>query len=186
LLPYFVHMKKLLLVFSMALCSVVLFAQEKPPAAKDILNEAYKKAAAENKNVLLIFHASWCGWCHKMDSSINNPSCKKSFTDNYVITHLVVHEFEGKKDLENAGAEELLKQYKAFDKGIPFWVVLDKNGKLLQDSFIKNADGSSGIIGCPASEKEVAAFINILKATSAMNADELAVITSVFRKNEVQ
>jgi len=178
-------MKKLLLVSGMVLCSVILFAQQKPLAAKDILQEAYKKAAAENKKVLLIFHASWCGWCHKMDSSINDPSCKKSFTDNYIITHLVAHESAEKKDLENAGAEELLKQYKAFDNGIPFWVVLDKNGNLLHDSFIKNADGAVGIIGCPASEKEVAVFVKILKATSAMNADELAVITSVFRKNEI-
>jgi thioredoxin-related protein len=178
-------MKKLLLVFTLALLTVSITAQQKAFAAKDILATAYKKAAEENKKILLIFHASWCGWCHKMDSSINDPACKKFFTDNYIITHLVVYESEGKKHLENAGADNLLKQYKAFDSGIPFWVVLDKNGKLLYDSFMKNADGSSVNIGCPASEDEVNAFVKVLKQSSSLTDKELSIIYKVFRKNEM-
>lgn len=178
-------MKKLVLSICIFLLSVSITAQQKAIPAKEILSAAYKQATAENKNVLLIFHASWCGWCHKMDSSINNPSCKKFFTDHYIITHLVVHESPGKKQLENAGADELLKKYKAFDSGIPFWVVLDKNGNLLQDSFIKNADGQTTIIGCPASAEEVTAFVKILKATSSISEKELVIITEVFRKNEL-
>ena len=176
-------MKKLLLISTLFLITVSTIAQ-RAESAKEILDAAYKRATAENKKVLLIFHASWCGWCHKMDSSINDPACKKFFADNYVITHLVVHESEGKKHLENAGADNLLKQYKAFDSGIPFWVVLDKKGNLLYDSFIKNADGSSSIIGCPASSKEVNTFIKILKASSSLSEKELSVIAAIFRKNE--
>ena len=177
-------MKKILISLGLLLLTVSITAQQKAIPAKEILSAAFKKATAENKNILLIFHASWCGWCHKMDSSINNPSCKKFFTDNYVITHLVVHESTEKKQLENAGADELLKKYKAFDSGIPFWVVVDKNGNLLYDSFIKNADGSTTIIGCPASAEEVAAFVKILKASSSLSEKELAVIAEVFKKNE--
>ena len=91
-------MKKILLSFFLFLLGVSITAQQKAIPAKEILAAAYKQAIAENKNVLLIFHASWCGWCHKMDSSINDPSCKKFFTDHYIITHLVVHEFEEKKN----------------------------------------------------------------------------------------
>jgi len=178
-------MKKLLFSFSLFIVTAALSAQQKVTPAKEILEAAYKTATAENKNILLIFHASWCGWCHKMDSSINDPSCKKFFTDNYVIIHLVVHESVGKKQFENAGADELLKQYKAFDSGIPFWVILDKKGKLLQDSFIKNLKGDTGIIGCPASEAEVDAFIKILKQSSRLTDKELAIIYAVFRKNEI-
>ena len=177
-------MKKLVLSSCLCLFALMITAQQQTVPAKAILDAAYKTATAENKNVLLIFHASWCSWCHKMDSSINNPVCKKLFTDNYFITHLVVHESEGNRQLENAGADDLLKKYKAFDSGIPFWVVLDKNGKLLYDSFIKNAEGSTTIIGCPASAKEVTAFVKILKATSSISEKELAIITEVFRKNE--
>lgn len=154
------------------------------PTTKTILSAAYQQAKAENKNVLVIFHASWCGWCHKMDSSINNPLCKKYFTDNYIITHLTVYESKDKKHLENVGADDLLKQYKAFDKGIPFWLVFDKNGNFLADGFMKNDDGSQSLIGCPTSEKEVAAFIEVLRKTSSLKEEELAVISRIFRKNE--
>lgn len=178
-------MRKYLFIAGLLLVAAAAKAQTKTSSAQQILSAAYKQAAAEHKNVLLMFHASWCGWCHKMDSSLNDPTVKKFFTDNYVITHLVVHEWENKKYLENEGADALLKQYKAFDKGIPFWVILDKDGNLLQDTFLKGANGTTGIIGYPANEQEVAAFIKILKATSAIKDEELAIITTVFRKNEV-
>jgi len=177
-------MKKYVLIANLLIFSVAVLAQIKTPAAKQILDAAYKQATAQNKKIFLMFHASWCGWCHKMDSSINNPLVKKFFTDNYILTHLVVNESHNNKSLENKGADALLKQYKAFEKGIPFWVILDKDGKLLKDSFMKNADGTTGIIGCPASEKEVTAFITVLEATSSMKENELELIKIVFRQNE--
>lgn len=177
-------MKKFFALLFLSLFTSIGFTQQPVPSAKEILNAASQQAASEHKNILLIFHASWCGWCHKMDSSLNDPACKKFFDDHYIITHLTVFESAKNKKKENAGAEALLKQYKASDTGIPFWVVLDKDGHLLKDSFLKKADGKSGIIGCPASEQEVAAFIEILKATAAITDQEIAIITKVFRKNE--
>lgn len=175
-------MKNYLIAFALLIICGAATAQTL--AAKTILSAAYQQARAENKNVMVIFHASWCGWCNKMDSSLNNPLCKKYFTDNYIITHLTVYESKDKKHLENAGADELLKQYKAFDKGIPFWLVFDKDGNFLADGFMKNDDGTQSLIGCPASEKEVAAFIEVLRKTSSLNEQELAVISGIFRKNE--
>lgn len=177
-------MKRSLLLACLWLFTTAGFAQHVVPVANEVLTAACKKAAAEHKNILLIFHASWCGWCHKMDSSINNIACKNSFENHYIITHLTVHESEENKQQENKGAHEMLKQYNASDSGIPFWVVLDKDGHLLKDSFLKNANGSSSIIGCPASEKEVSAFLQILRATSSLTDGELAVIAGIFRLNE--
>lgn len=177
-------MKKCIAIILLLLFIKPGFAQQSAPSSQELLNAAYKKAAAENKNILLIFHASWCGWCHKMDSSLNDPACKKFFDDHYIITHLTVLESVKMKGQENKGAEELLKKYKAFDTGIPFWVILDKEGHLLRDSFLKKANGKAAIIGCPASEKEVSAFIEILKATSAITDQELAIIAAIFRLNE--
>ena len=179
-------MKRLSVLSSFLILAISINAQETAKPAKEILDSAYKQASEQHKNVLVIFHASWCGWCKKMDASLNNSACKKFFDDNYIIIHLTVFETGAKKKLENKGADEILKKYEAFDTGIPFWLLYDKDGNLLGDSFIKSADEKKSNIGCPASEKEVEAFVKILKATSSLNDKELAVITTVFRKNDFQ
>jgi len=150
------------------------------PTADAILKEARAKAAKENKNVMVIFHASWCGWCHKMDTLLNDPSIKDFFYKNYVITHLVISESKDKKNLENPGAAELNKQWGGADQGIPFWVIIDNNGKILADSQKKRGEN----VGCPATAEEVAHFINVLKKTSSITDDQIAKVEKRFRRNE--
>ena len=170
------------------LFSVTAKAQPSAPSADEIFKDAYQEAAKENKNVFIIFHASWCGWCHKMDKSMNDETCKKFFEDNFVIRHLVVDESDDKKNLENPGADELRKKYYGDGQGIPFWLLFDKEGKLLADS--KMRAGGAGPekgnnTGCPASEKEVAYFISVLQKTSGLNASQLEIIRKRFRQNEL-
>jgi len=158
-----------------------------PSSADSVLEEAYSVAARENKNVFVLFHASWCGWCHKMDAAMNDNSVKKFFTDNYVIRHLVVYESKGKENLENPGALDLLKKYKGDEQGIPYWLVFDKNGKLLADSKMRLEGGGleTGInTGCPASEKEVVHFVKVLRQTSSLKDARLSIIEKRFRENE--
>lgn len=163
-------------------------AQSNVPAAEKVMKTAYAKAAKENKKVLLIFHASWCGWCIKMDSSLNDVACKKFFDDNFVITHLTVLENAGKKNLENPGGEELMNKYNGKDQGLPYWAILDKTGKLLFDSQIRKtqADGTvkGSNIGCPASNEEVKAFMNILRQTTTLKDAEFSVIAKRFLLNQ--
>jgi thiol-disulfide isomerase/thioredoxin len=163
-------------------------AQQAAPPASEIMQEAMQTAAKENKNILIIFHASWCGWCHKMDTAINDKTCKDFFYKNYVIRHLVVDESPDKKNLENPGAADLRTKYHGDDEGIPFWLILDKDGKLLADSQIRpngaGIDTKGENVGCPATEKEVAYFIDVLKKTSAIIDAEQAAIQKRFRQNE--
>lgn len=163
-------------------------AQTKTPAADKVIQLAGAKAEKENKKVLLIFHASWCGWCHKMDASLNDPAVKKYFDDNFVIEHLTVDESKEKKDLENPGGDAVKIKYGGKEQGLPYWVVLDAKGGLLFDSKIrsKGADGkiTAQNIGCPASEEEVAAFIDILKKTTKLDKKELDKIAARFSKNK--
>src|SRR5579875_907445 len=133
----------LIIIFSLSI--LTMNAQEVLPA-NIVMKEAYSKAAKEHKNVMVIFHASWCGWCHKMDSSLNDASVKNFFDNNYVIVHLTVHESKGKENLENPGALEMLTKYKGEGLGIPFWLVFDKNGNLLGDALLKPGVN----VGCPA------------------------------------
>jgi hypothetical protein len=171
--------------FLLAIAMMLFFstsrAQQGPLSAEEILHDAMQQAAK-------IFHAFWCGWCHKMDSSMDDKSCKKFFDDNYVTRHLVLDETKDKKNLENPGAAELLTKYQGDQEGIPFWLVFDKNGNLLADSQIRPEGASLGTkgenIGCPASEKEVDQFIEILKKTSRITPPDEDAIRKRFRKNE--
>ncbi|EHQ26622.1 thioredoxin family protein [Mucilaginibacter paludis] len=177
----------LILVFIFTVSSIAV-AQNVMPQAETVFKQAYAQANNEHKNIILIFHASWCGWCKKMEASLNDPSCKKMFDDNYVITTLDVMEQPTKANLENPGALEVLKKYKGEKAGLPFWVILDAKGNLLADSQIRPAgapmDTPGESIGCPASENEVAYFAKVIKASSKLNDEQLAVISKRFALNK--
>ncbi|RYG04606.1 MAG: thioredoxin family protein [Chitinophagaceae bacterium] len=176
--------KQLLLLVSILSITIASFSQASL-TADQILSTAQAKAKKENKSVFLIFHASWCGWCHRMDTAMADPKVSKYFNDNYVITHMTVMESKDKKGLENPGALELMQKYSGEGSGIPFWLVYDKAGSVAADSREVKADGTvSGNVGCPAAENEVAHFINVIKKTSSINATGLDLINKRFRKIE--
>lgn len=168
--------------------SILSFAQSGPLSANDILHDALQQATKENKKVFIIFHASWCGWCHKMENSINDKTCKDFFDKNFVIRYLVVDESKDKKNLENPGANELRSKYHGDNEGIPFWLIFDNDGNLVADSQ-KRPEGASldtkgENIACPATENEVTYFISVLKKISPISEAEQAAIQKRFRQNE--
>ncbi|SHK08593.1 thioredoxin family protein [Epilithonimonas mollis] len=151
------------------------FAQEK---ADEVLNKALTQAKAENKNVLLVFHASWCGWCKLMEKNMNLPATKPLFEKSYVTAYVDVQERGEKKSLENPGGQELMNKYKGETAGLPFWLMIDPKGEVLADSF----DDKGENIGSPASEEEVAFFLAKLEKTSHLNKAELQKIKQFFVK----
>jgi len=165
------------------------YGQMAPASADNIMKEACATASKENKKVLVMFHASWCGWCHKMDSSLNDKTCKKFFDDNFIIRHMVVFESNGKENLENPGALDMLTKYKGKDEGIPYWLIFDKSEKFLFDSRMPPAtttpDAKPKNTGCPASKEEVDYFIDVLKKTTSLKDDQLEIIRKRFRKNDI-
>jgi thioredoxin-related protein len=171
-------MKKLItlstLLFAITIAS---FAQN----SGTIMAAAYKKAAKEHKNVFVMFHASWCGWCKRMDASMEDATTKKYFDDNYVIVHLDVQEKPEDKKLENPGADVFLKKYKGEKAGLPFFIIMDKGGNRLGDSFFNGEN-----MGCPAAETEVNAFVELLKKTSKLNEEQQQAVVARFRKNEAK
>ena len=181
-------MKNILTITLFLFIAFVSFSQKAPASAEAIMKEAYAVAKKENKKVLVIFHASWCGWCHKMDTSLNDPSIKKYFDDNFVIRHMVVFESKGKENLENPGALEMLSKYNGNDDGIPFWLIFDNNEKFLVNSrrtMTENGVEKLTNSGCPATKEEVDYFIEVLKKTTSLKEDELQNIRMRFRKNEM-
>jgi thioredoxin-related protein len=184
------RVSKILLPVILAVMTTNLVAQDQTvPAesAEKILNEALKQAASENKNVILMFHASWCGWCKKMEASLTDESCSKFFNDNYVITHMVVLESKGKENLENPGAKAIFDKYSGGGGGIPFWLIYNSKGEVIEDSMMpstdRNGNPSKANIGCPASDEEVAIFTAKIKKTSKISDQQLEIIAERFKKN---
>jgi thioredoxin-related protein len=170
-------------LFSFLVLSVT--AQKRPPSVGEVMKLAYQQAAKEGKNVFVITHASWCSWCRKMDTAMSDPEVKDFFDKNYVIAHITAYESKGKEALENEGAVAFLTKHGGNDQGLPFWFVFDANGKLLSHSKMKVA-GKKDLqnVGCPASDAEVAHFIQVLKKTSSLGEEALGKIAKRFRLNE--
>ena len=169
-------LKALLVAICFIYFSQINAQENNQETAAAVLQKAFSKAKEENKNVFLIFHASWCGWCKRMDKNMANNAVKGYFDNNYVITHLTVKESRGKKHLENPGAIDILKEHKADRSGIPFWIIYNSDGNVLnvsRDSYGQN-------LGCPASKHEVAVFIDILNKTSTMNSKDKEMVANIF------
>ena len=159
------------LLFIMAISNAD--AQEK---ASTLLENAIAKAKKENKKVFVMYHASWCKWCKLMEKNMEDASVKPFFDKSYVTIFLTVNERGDKKNLENPGAIDLLKQSKAENSGIPFWQIYDVDGKVLADAF----DSKGQNLGCPATESEVAEFTSKLKKTSKLTEKDRKNIAALF------
>lgn len=153
-------------------------------SADQMLQKACVQAGKENKKVFIMFTASWCGWCHRMDKSMNDEDCKKYFDDNFLILHFVVDEIGEKKNLETPGGAAFRTRFGGDGQGIPFWLIFDKDGNLVADSM--KPDGSTGgklNTGCPAEPPEVDYFISVLRTTTELKEDQLEKISKRFLKN---
>ena len=157
-------MKKLAAAFLIS-AAVFAFAGQSTPTADAILKPAIAKAKKENKSVMVIFHASWCGWCKRLDTFMEKPEFKPLFEKNFVVVHLVTMENGEKKKLENAGSDVLMKDWGGETAGLPFTVFLDSKGGKIGDSMMDTPKGKANI-GCPWEPNEVAAFMAVIKKTS--------------------
>lgn len=144
-------------------------------SANEILDKAYNQAKVENKNVFLIFHASWCGWCKKMEKNMEDPLVKEFFDKNYVKAFVTVEERGEKANLNTPGGEELVEKLGGKNQGLPYWVILDEKGNVLKDSKINGEN-----VGGPASVKEVDYLISTLEPTSKNQKVEPEKIKEVF------
>jgi thioredoxin-related protein len=154
----------------------------KPEPAGDILREALQKAESSQKNVFLIFHASWCGWCKRLDKMLEDPGIKASIGESYVVTRLDVLETgEKQQTLENPGGRSIMTELGGAKSGLPFYAFLDAAGKKLADSDVMPKVQN---IGYPGSADEIKAFEGLLKQTAPrMTAEQRARIVAFLQQN---
>jgi thiol-disulfide isomerase/thioredoxin len=162
-----------------------LFAAEAPPTAESLLSEGQSKAAPGHKSVFLIFHASWCGWCHKLDQFMATPEIQPILDKYFVAVHVVVLEHGDKEYLDNPGGAEWMAKLGGKGSSIPFFAFLDSRGEAIVNS-IRPGDGKSGAenIGYPNEPHEIDWFMTMLgKAAPQMPAAEAATIEQWLRKH---
>ena len=139
----------------------------KPAPAAQLVGAAQKRAGKEHKAVLVMFHASWCGWCHRLTDMMDKPQYKKLFADNYVVVSLDVSENGEKKALENPGAVKVMADLGGGLSGLPFYAFVSSKGKQLGNSnAVPSPSGILQNIGYPSAPQEIAAFDELLKKTA--------------------
>ena len=152
-----------------------------PEPAEKLYRTSLNQAKKTRRNVFIRFSASWCGWCHLMEKNLDDPAVKPLWDRAFVTLTLDTLESGPKKSLENPGAEEFMGKLGGANAGLPFFAVLDKNGKKLADA---NLMPGGKNVGCPAAPEELTLFAEFLKKTTPKLTDaERETIIGVFKKN---
>ena len=173
-------MRNIVFLFLLLFCLVLpVQAQANPESAQALVTNVVKTATAEQRKALIAFHASWCGWCKRLENFLDLPEIKPVIDRYFEVMWLTVNEREGNKHLENPGADEFLSKWtNGVRSGIPFYVLLDSKEQLIASSIRAiEPGGNSGNIGFPGNDEERRAFIDFLKTGAPnMNASEEATL----------
>jgi thioredoxin-related protein len=129
--------------------------EAKHQVASDVLAAALATAKKENKRVFLHFGAPWCIWCHRLEDWMARPEIASLLGKDFVDVKIDNDRMDGGKDLYEA--EQLVAKVKS--NGIPWFVFLDTDGKVLA-----NANNAKGTIGFPSEPEEVAHFVTMVDA----------------------
>ena len=142
-------------------------------SAESVLNEGLAEAKARDKRVFLHFGAPWCGWCHKLEDWMARKDVSKVLDKDFVDVKIDVD--------RTIGGKELLARYRTPDRGgIPWFVILDTDGKPLIDS-----TGPDGNVGFPVQPQEIAYFRTMLeKGARKMSDKEIETLTTSLEKKE--
>ena len=112
-----------------AFLSLCAFAADMPvydesADAQAQVSQALAKAKADNKQVMIVFGANWCGDCKMLDGEFKKPALKALLDANYVVVKVDVNRFNKNLDV--------VKPYgDVIKKGIPSIVIATPENQLV-------------------------------------------------------
>jgi len=150
-------------------------------SAKSVVDGAVRSAKIGHKGVLVVFHASWCGWCKELDKSFEVPALKKVLDKDFVIVHITVLENPQHKSDENPGGAEMMKAMGGQEAGLPFFVMLNSKGQAVSDSMVMGpGNPKPQNMGFPTEPNELEHFVAMLKAGNpGISAAQVAAVQKV-------
>jgi uncharacterized protein YyaL (SSP411 family) len=149
------------------------------PNAGVLINTAKVTAHEEQKNILVEFSASWCGWCQRFEAFVHSAELGPLIGRHFVLVKLIVQESPDKRALNTLGAQELMDEWGGARSGLPFYAFLNAQGEKIASS---NAMPTGGNIGYPATSAEIEAFLKLLEQTAPrMSSDDRMRIAEYFK-----
>jgi len=154
-----------------------------PPSASSVMATAQAEASSQHKAILLVFHASWCGWCHRFDQYLEIPENKAILERYFVKARLDVQEHGDRKALENPGGIETINKVASGEVGLPFFAFLNEKGGVFVTTIRPgDAQAAKGNIGYPNKPWEIDWFMTMLrKAAPEMAPGEARVLEKSLR-----
>jgi thioredoxin-related protein len=158
------------LVSGFSIAAHALRAQALTLATADAaLRDARDKAAAANRKLLLMFHATWCAPCKMMDTFLADKQVAPILNPHFdFLTLNVLERDDAGKKLELAGVRDLYKSIAGDHVGVPFFVAYATDGAIIANSI----DPGQGNVGFPVTKSELAYFRVFLRKTIAPTKDQ--------------
>jgi thioredoxin-related protein len=150
----------------LVLCSLRTpsLTKEQKPTAGELIRDAKTQTKSQNKSILVIFGALWCGPCKQFDAFLDDERIRPIVESRFVIVHVTVaEEVEKHGELNTVGGEDLMVKQGGATGGLPYLVILDAKGNAIITSNrpVKDNHGG-GNIGYPANPEEISWFITML------------------------
>jgi hypothetical protein len=152
-------MTRILIAIALALLSTVGWADDPKPKgepADKVLAAGLAAAKKDGKVVFLAFGSPSCGWCKYLDKFHERPTVAVTLAKHLVFVKVDV--------VENPGGQKLYDQYVPEPGGVPVWVFLSADGKVLADSFAEGKAKKKENVGFPYKPGEVAHYEKALRA----------------------
>ena len=86
--------------------------------------QAFAKAKSDNKQVMIVFGANWCGDCKMLDGEFKKPALKALLDAHYVVVKVDVNRFNKNLDVVKPYGEVI-------KKGIPSIVIVTPTNQLV-------------------------------------------------------